>query len=111
MSNSTFWFSSRLRKPLAEIAEKWAKTSAPPSSGLMKPKPLSALNHFTVPVVTSAPRRLLETALCGPVRRRVDHPHRNDTKNEGAWMGSDNPSGAGKRLRKSKLQLRTTLAH
>src|SRR5947207_2156690 len=49
-SNSTRWFSSRLRNPEAAIAEKWAKTSSPPSSGLMKPKPLSALNHLTVPV-------------------------------------------------------------
>src|SRR5690242_11831328 len=32
------------------MAEKWAKTSLPPSSGVMKPKPLSALNHLTVPV-------------------------------------------------------------
>src|ERR1700754_5338625 len=95
MSNSTFWFSSRLRKPLAEIAEKWAKTSAPPSSGLMKPKPLSALNHFTVPVVMSAPRRLLETALCGRSRRRVDHPRRNDTNNEKRLDGFKSPSGAG----------------
>src|SRR5579871_144992 len=31
------------------IAEWWTKTSAVPSSGAMKPKPLSALNHFTVP--------------------------------------------------------------
>jgi hypothetical protein len=32
-----------------------AALQRPPSSGLMKPKPLSALNHFTVPVVMSAP--------------------------------------------------------
>lgn len=34
------------------IAEKWTNTSAVPSSGAMKPKPLSALNHFTVPVAS-----------------------------------------------------------
>jgi hypothetical protein len=28
----------------------WTKTSLPPSSGWIKPKPLVALNHFTVPV-------------------------------------------------------------
>src|SRR4051812_42564178 len=28
----------------------WTKRSLPPSSGVMKPKPLSSLNHFTVPV-------------------------------------------------------------
>jgi len=32
------------------MAEKWAKTSFPPSSGVMNPKPLLSLNHFTVPV-------------------------------------------------------------
>ena len=32
------------------IAEKWAKTSSPPSSGVMNPKPLASLNHLTVPV-------------------------------------------------------------
>src|SRR3954466_6715187 len=31
------------------MAEKWTNTSAPPPSTVMKPKPLSALNHFTVP--------------------------------------------------------------
>src|ERR1700730_14845476 len=35
------------------MAEKWTNTSAVPSSGAMKPKPLSALNHFTVPVAIS----------------------------------------------------------
>ena len=32
------------------IAEKWANKSSPPSSGVIKPKPLESLNHFTVPV-------------------------------------------------------------
>src|SRR5918994_2807250 len=31
------------------MAEKWTKTSAPPPSWAMKPKPFSPLNHFTVP--------------------------------------------------------------
>src|ERR1700712_1624289 len=31
------------------MAEKWTKTSALPSDGAMKPNPLSALNHLTVP--------------------------------------------------------------
>src|SRR5712691_12134623 len=50
-SNSTFWFSLRVLKPLPWISEKWAKRSSPPPSGLMKPKPLESLNHFTVPVL------------------------------------------------------------
>src|SRR3954447_23904087 len=28
----------------------WTKRSLPPSSGVMKPKPFSSLNHLTVPV-------------------------------------------------------------
>src|SRR5690242_16157513 len=48
-SNWTRWFSSRVRKPLPWISEKCTKTSFAPSSGVMKPKPLSPLNHFTVP--------------------------------------------------------------
>src|SRR5688500_4509688 len=35
---------------------KWTKRSRPPSSGVMKPKPLSSLNHLTVPVPTDRPR-------------------------------------------------------
>src|SRR4051795_865393 len=32
------------------MPEWWTKRSLPPSSGVMKPKPFSSLNHFTVPV-------------------------------------------------------------
>ena len=48
-----------IQRPVAgaQIAEKCTNTSAVPSSGAMKPKPLSALNHFTVPVAIS-PRPL-----------------------------------------------------
>ena len=35
--------------PEGPIAEKWTKTSSPPPSCAMKPKPFSALNHLTVP--------------------------------------------------------------
>src|SRR5690606_23249375 len=35
------------------MAEKCANRSSPPSSGVMKPKPLESLNHFTVPVAIS----------------------------------------------------------
>src|SRR5580698_9130856 len=35
----------------------WTKTSAPPLSGWMKPKPFVALNHFTVPVAMEIPFR------------------------------------------------------
>src|ERR1700712_3359493 len=50
VSKETFWFSSRERKPEEAIAEECAKTSCEESSGEMKPKPFSALNHLTVPV-------------------------------------------------------------
>src|SRR5690348_16792004 len=49
ISNFTRWPSFRLRNPCARMAEKCTNTSAPPPSGVMKPKPLASLNHFTVP--------------------------------------------------------------
>src|SRR4051794_16478023 len=46
-------------KPWPLIALWWTKRSLPPSSGAMKPKPLSSLNHLTVPVAMSrCPPRL-----------------------------------------------------
>src|ERR671930_536587 len=42
--------SASVRKPLDWMALWWTKRSLPPSSGVMKPKPFSSLNHFTVPV-------------------------------------------------------------
>src|SRR6266545_7362983 len=47
------------------IAEWWTKTSAVPSSGAMKPKPLSGLNHFTVPCAICC---LLQRRAYGPAR-------------------------------------------
>src|SRR5208282_795827 len=38
----------------------WTNTSLPPSSGCIKPYPLSGLNHFTVPVVIEAILRIVE---------------------------------------------------
>src|SRR6185436_18806752 len=37
---------------------KWTNRSRPPSSGVMKPKPLSSENHLTVPVPTDTPTLL-----------------------------------------------------
>src|SRR5882672_9258345 len=51
LSYETFWFSFRVLKPLPWIAEKCAKRSLPPSSGVMKPKPLESFNHLTLPVL------------------------------------------------------------
>src|SRR5574340_533976 len=49
ISKVTFWPSCRLLNPAMLMAEKWAKRSSPPSSGVMKPKPFASLNHLTVP--------------------------------------------------------------
>src|SRR6188472_4542812 len=49
-SKETFWPSFSVLKPCILIAEKCAKRSSPPPSGVMKPKPFASLNHFTVPV-------------------------------------------------------------
>jgi hypothetical protein len=48
ISNSTASPSANDLKPSPEIAEKWTKTSSPPSCSI-KPNPLASLNHFTVP--------------------------------------------------------------
>src|SRR5918995_3774091 len=49
-SYSTFAPSTRVRKPSPAIPEKCTNASLPPSSGVMKPKPFSSLNHLTTPV-------------------------------------------------------------
>src|SRR5215212_988111 len=49
-SYSTFAPSTRVRKPSPAIPEKCTNASFPPSSGVMKPKPFSSLNHLTTPV-------------------------------------------------------------
>jgi hypothetical protein len=46
----------------------WQKTSFWPSSRVMKPKPLSLLNHLTVPVVRIAVLLLvIESSECGAI--------------------------------------------
>src|SRR3954453_18484672 len=47
------------------MPEWWTKRSAPWSSGVMNPKPLSSLNHFTVPVAIWP----LHCAFAGPHAR------------------------------------------
>ncbi len=51
VSNSTFWPSFNVLNPSIAMDEWWTKRSLEPSSGVMKPKPLLSLNHFTVPCV------------------------------------------------------------
>src|SRR5439155_8343555 len=49
-SYSTAWPSLRLLNPSICTAEKWTKTSSPPLSSAMKPKPFWSLNHLILPV-------------------------------------------------------------
>src|SRR4051794_37431035 len=63
--------SARERKPLPWIAEWCTKRSLPPSSGVMKPKPLSLLNHLTVPVAMDPPRFLCCFAAAAPRELRL----------------------------------------
>jgi hypothetical protein len=49
------------------MALKWTKTSLDPSEGAMKPKPLSSLNHFTVPVAI--------TVISGEIERVYVQPN------------------------------------
>src|SRR5438477_12795210 len=62
MSISTRSPSASVLKPLTWMAEWWTKQSFWPPSGVMKPKPLASLNHFTVPVVRIS--ILLENCNC-----------------------------------------------
>ena len=50
VSKVTVCPSFRLVRPAAYTAVMWTNMSVPPSCGSMKPKPLSALTHFTVSV-------------------------------------------------------------
>src|SRR4051794_12352077 len=52
------------------MPEKWTKRSRPPSSGVMKPKPLSSENHLTVPVLTDDAFPL-DRPSAGPVGENV----------------------------------------
>src|SRR3954454_8662210 len=66
------------------MAEKWQKTSGPPPSCSMKPKPFSALNHFTVPWVISFSFRAGGVPAGGsPSRdRRTDRRNREERQAE-----------------------------
>src|SRR4028119_211048 len=69
MSKVTFWSSLRPVRPARSTAEMWTNTSLRPPSGSMKPKPLVALNHFTVPLaIVMSPLGVLP-ATCGSLAR------------------------------------------
>src|SRR5882672_11406228 len=75
-SYCTLSFSFSVLNPLAWMDEKCTKRSLLPSSGVMKPKPLASLNHFTVPVLMSVSLKSIrrraqseESRPCGKSRR------------------------------------------
>src|SRR5262245_4484087 len=77
-SKLTAWPSRRPLRPERSTALTCTKTSGPPPSGAMNPKPFAMLNHFTVPVAITS---LLETHAKAGAAWRVDF-----AKNEaGAW--------------------------
>ena len=49
------------------LAETWTKTSSPPSSALINPKPLSALNIFRTPVAIFLASYQFPTIACSPL--------------------------------------------
>ena len=69
--------------PSPAIALKCTKTSGPPSSWVMKPKPFSPLNHFTVPVAMFCSSFLARTSLTAARGRSVRRPRGNCTWNYG----------------------------
>src|SRR3954469_22141141 len=66
----------------------WTNRSRLPSSGVMKPKPLSSLNHLTVPVAILSRSSDVPCAAVGrgspPARRPHDPPDRNPAQ----WRGT-----------------------
>src|SRR6185369_1435583 len=81
------------------MAEKWANTSGPPSSGVMNPKPFSALNHFTVPtaMIDCSLHKADLHPLFADAAELVTHCRRR------TWRPGQYSPGAGK-YRTAKLQ-------
>src|SRR5262249_25890588 len=84
----------------------WTNTSGP-SLCEMKPKPFSALNHFTVPVATSASplRSMLSAEPSRPVVGIVEGPTRSPSRGPRTSPASRSPRGT---LRLSRQDTRTT---
>src|SRR6476646_2840644 len=79
------------------IALWWTNRSSPPSSGVMNPYPLSALNHFTVPVaIDETPPLRLEN---GQRRRTRASGTRSDSRPRVAASSEKPASGGFARLR------------
>src|SRR5688572_14211656 len=65
----------------------WAKRSLPPSSGVMNPKPLESLNHFTVPVAIVIPFLSLLCATWTEARCRASFQGWNSTATTDTALG------------------------
>src|ERR1700694_950405 len=63
LSKDTFWPSLRECIPDRSTSEIWTKTSGPPPSTSMKPKPFCMLKNFTVPVGIVAPHFVAAASL------------------------------------------------
>src|SRR4051794_16324059 len=64
----------------------WANKSLPPSSGVMNPKPLESLNHFTLPVVIYFPFLSLVTRrIRAPLRARCSREELTATTGAAAF--------------------------
>src|SRR5215217_2450855 len=109
-SYSTLAPSASVRKPSPEIPEKCTKASLPPSSGVMKPKPFSSLNHLTTPVAIQHLLTALIDArgvLPGTAFPHASRPPLADT--DGAGYTSPRPINPAARPRRRPGPLRAAL--
>src|SRR3954447_26178114 len=104
MSNSTRSPSARLLKPEPWIAEWCTKQSLPPSSGVMKPKPLVSLNHFTFPVL-----RMLYLSFFGTQAEKDPITPGSFSQVSGLKLGSHLGSATGERVRRHPEKVKRAL--
>ena len=98
---ATRWASCRACRPARWTMETWTNTSFSPSSQATNPKPLSALNHLTVPSTS--------TALAVSIRARPDDALDEDRVTGGAvsvqWGAS--PSAIAETIRPGRITVRS----
>src|SRR5215210_7512446 len=79
------------------MPEKWTNRSRPPSSGVMKPKPLSSENHLTVPDAITSSSPLLAELCCpsddrpSPAGPDADNAIRASTQSARVPVSDDRP--------------------
>ena len=74
-SKDTFCPSLSELNPERSTSEIWTKTSGPPPSTTMKPKPFCALKNFTVPVVIVLALSFVTQLRYGPLLTRLPATH------------------------------------